>query len=1382
MPHPSIATNTDPSSSSDPSTRRGTTPTQEIMKKDPSIVKSASAAHASISQNHYNEPGGLVKVASLDSYDDNAMDYAIETPIHPLAAAPPTHASSNSSHASRPPLPSPHQREDSYPSSSTPSLQPQQHQQLLKLKNEHGCSPTPSLSSPSNEAKDDADPYAHDHPGSSPVISHRSPMEDGSPRFSPSPAPPHEKNHLVVDTSSDAIHSGTSHIRTPRMQMQETMGTPTTPSTAIMTPDTASAPLTGTTNSSATTTSSSRRGSLRATTATLPRTALQEETVALFKKYKSLIPCAKCFNRDTIQRDGMSDGNLRFKCRPPVSMSLICNKSYSESKIRNMIAGVVYGYTLPDSGTPTTASADGSKSNVLAFPPPPVPTTKSSRRPSQKPVDTSSQNSTSAGNRMDQEDPRDQQMLEQDHRQRLQQQHQQRQHDDIHGSNSRRASVQPSGLHRPSAIGGGGGGDDSPMMDYDDATMLPPLGRVNRLQVPGTPPLDGDDQSLQRSHSDYALSGRGPSSLAQSSARQPQKLHHSRSHPNIGQQRHQQYLEHQEQMVEHRGSIGGYKTSPHGHQPYLQHPAQRSQVIRRESAPYVGSTERRFSHPATLKASNAGNSKYLPVGHTEEALSPALSSSSRSSPGREPVLQPSSGAMGDQDQNLPPTPSLGSLPQGYYNDKVLSPYQRRMSQPHPSNQRGGSAYSQLPGFSNTKQQQQQQQHQAVGHHYDRRGSELDEYHYSHREKYEKLNANTLKQYKSRMSQQEVSSSAFMPSSSSSSAHPSPQFENATSAHSLPVFSASMPSMNGNGRGGYGSSNGYHSPLPQGSARYQPGSLSSSSGQLYQSPSRRDYDPADPYAPESDPSMDDGENRQFARMRGSIKQPTGARTFGSGSHNHMYNMGSSVKDLDAALPKNTIKLTCFPSSVKSGLSPFAGSNAEASAASGTATATATTTTLETTDAMALRLDQHSKLVIEISQPRLLQSFRSLSTLRSSEEIAAASDPSALERTVRHTASQPNLLQRSSSSVLGLRRSASPDSMSFGSSKKRRADSVSANGRDMDDVALSSSSTPSSMAKMGTSSSSMSNAAASAAAAVVAAAAASAAASANSNNSGGGGSGSGGGSSTGVQLVGLDYIKQESSSSGGFGLGLSHTNGSSAVQSPTIEALAVASASSYVALEDQKELGIDYSLFTRVETAGWRILIPPNVTASFKSEDFGLLLRPKDDVNNNNNGSSSDLVEGEGEINQSEGAAIVIHQENKQNGAGGSVVGERQAFNGKIDKGKEAQGEQQPQEQQQQQMEIEQGKLDEAEENPGIAHLDASRHHSKDIEANTVAMQVEKEVDDKAAVFERLSVRDESASLHEKQKEQTPAAALGVASAVSVGERMEVEEEMDELEDD
>lgn len=191
----------------------------------------------------------------------------------------------------------------------------------------------------------------------------------------------------------------------------------------------------------------------------------------------------------------------------------------------------------------------------------------------------------------------------------------------------------------------------------------------------------------------------------------------------------------------------------------------------------------------------------------------------------------------------------------------------------------------------------------------------------------------------------------------------------------------------------------------------------------------------------------------------------------------------------------------------------------------------------------------------------------------------------------SSSQPNLLMRSSS-VLGRRRSTSPidDSHDYSSSKKRRAESLVGKEGDEEQQETSEPS-----------------AAEAAAAAVVAAAAAAV------------GSGSTFAAPEkktsplgGLQIIGVDYTDK---SSGTKGLGLvdsttpTYILSGTDTTSPSIEALGVARASSYAAVEDQKELGIDYSLFTRVETAGWRILIPPNVTASFQSDDFGLVLKPK-----------------------------------------------------------------------------------------------------------------------------------------------------------------------------
>lgn len=292
--------------------------------------------------------------------------------------------------------------------------------------------------------------------------------------------------------------------------------------------------------------------------------------------------------------------------------------------------------------------------------------------------------------------------------------------------------------------------------------------------------------------------------------------------------------------------------------------------------------------------------------------------------------------------------------------------------------------------------------------------------------------------------------------------------------------------------------------------------------------------------------------------------------------------TSAKDLNSALPRNAIKLTCFPSAVTASKDSPLDSQATGSAAAG--------------DDLDMKMSQSSKVVIEITQPR--STFDRSSSSSSSSGFDDVPRPLLLSastghprRTLRHAVSQPNLLVRNSSSVLERRRrSVSPSDSGrgvdgnsgedgFGSSKKRRADSLS---RDEDVLVTS---TPSS-----------SSVAEAAAAAVVAAAAN--AARQNSSSTGG------------VQIIGQDCSKKEV-----VGLGVvmdddtaanTSTNG---CNSPMINALDVAKASSYVSLEDQKELGIDYSLFTRVETAAWRILIPPNVTASFRSEDFGLTLKPK-----------------------------------------------------------------------------------------------------------------------------------------------------------------------------
>ncbi|KAF8930201.1 hypothetical protein BGZ47_000697 [Haplosporangium gracile] len=305
------------------------------------------------------------------------MDYANDDSVHPLAPAP--HSSDSSSRRNSSAHPSSSSSQNNYYTSS-PAIQPQQHQQLLKLKTEHGFSSAP-VPAPENAGMVHSNISSEDMDERSTGSSRRASSSEvnmGGPNESMMSRDDREdqendddddddndlderSHRLVVDTSSPSMrHEGMSAL----------VGTPETASLNADTP----------TITTGTTAPSSRRGSLRTMTATLPRSALQEETIALFKQYRNLIPCAKCFCRNTIQRDGMSDGNLRFKCRPPVSMSLICNKSYSESKIRNMIAGVVYGHSLPDTNASGSATSPGE--NVLALAPPPV--TKPSRRASTK--------------------------------------------------------------------------------------------------------------------------------------------------------------------------------------------------------------------------------------------------------------------------------------------------------------------------------------------------------------------------------------------------------------------------------------------------------------------------------------------------------------------------------------------------------------------------------------------------------------------------------------------------------------------------------------------------------------------------------------------------------------------------------------------------------------------------------------------------------------------------------------------------------------------------------------------------------------------------------------------------------------------------------------
>ncbi|KAF9936564.1 hypothetical protein BGZ65_002280 [Modicella reniformis] len=271
-----------------------------------------------------------------------------------------------------------------------------------------------------------------------------------------------------------------------------------------------------------------------------------------------------------------------------------------------------------------------------------------------------------------------------------------------------------------------------------------------------------------------------------------------------------------------------------------------------------------------------------------------------------------------------------------------------------------------------------------------------------------------------------------------------------------------------------------------------------------------------------------------------------------------------------MPRNSIKLTCFPNS------------------SSSKTSTPTTTTLDSTEAMAMQLNQSSKLVIEIQQPRSLQSYSSANNLRelsraSSDNNDVAGSGSATgqgrdytKSMMHRSISHPNLqLSRASSSVLGFRKSPPPERQSNGredfegpSAKKRKADPDAVSIIGGSDGSSSPSNHHGSVTAQEVSSSNVS-------------------------------------ASSAVQVFGMDYLAKTDEAAAN-GLSTAHKGLTS---SPSLEALRVAKGSSYALLEDQKEMGIDYSMFTRVETAGWRILIPPNVVASFRSDDFGLMLKPK-----------------------------------------------------------------------------------------------------------------------------------------------------------------------------
>ncbi|KAG0263812.1 hypothetical protein BG011_008012 [Mortierella polycephala] len=1025
-----------------------------------------------------NVSGGMVREAPLNDYNDHHMDYVIESPIHPLAADP----SSSPSNC---------------PGSSSPTATypPQQHQQIVKLKSEHGLQQPRRMSRADVVMAENSTEAPMDSTSSSPTpLKPQSEVRDDDALSSPL----HQLSQDIAHPSSDP-----NQLPDSSKDASVTSAMPvSTPITASPTPD------------SAPTGVSSRRSSMRPMPATLPRSALQEETVALFKH---------------------------------------------ESKIRHMIAGVVYGHTLPN-------SISASSENVLAMAPPPT-TTKSTRRPSQKNEDTKLTSAALQQLQEEQERGQQRQMQDQEHTDIADPAQQSFEEMNINGGHphplddnrlavgrwqgdgGRRPSLPPQQHRRPSYAS-----QDSPMMDYEDSTMLPP---PNQLQMPGTSPLENE---IPRRYTPS-----GPHSSSTLTHRLASKLHHSQSHPNIGQQRQQQYHEQQEQLHEHRAGASGYSSQNQQHQ--YQQQLQR-QIFRRESSHHQGNqyprleaVDRRYSHPAVLQPSSSSSGKYL-LAHqslSNDATSPALSSSPRYEPSpQHPLATPGN------------TPHMGSLPGpgGRYEETNISKsyYQRRMSQP--------IAYScQLPPPPS-------------GTYFDRRASDVEETHsnYQLREKHERLNASTLKHSKGNriLSQQQ-------------------QYSPRVTSFMEATTTAMERDTKVEHRGGQGFSGTRHA--------YQT---------FYQQPSRDDLGLVDSHVDDSlqgERMSEDADYRSYSKMRSSFKRPNlGHPLSSSGSHPNLNsNTLNSAKDLTSAMPRNTIKLTCFPN-VTSSSSPSSNSSEE------TAVLSTTTMGLDTKNALAMQLCKSSKVVIEITQPQGSQAFESSALTHDSRRRRSSLFPGfedvpqplshhqqqPHQRSLRHTVSQPNLeLERSTISVLGRRRSASPDGMTgydgYGTSKKRRAESLS-NARDDNEAQAN----PSASAA----------AAEAAAAAVVAAAANAARRQMNAKDPIAAASPSSTSLAGGLQIIGMDYVSSSKTNpSKGIGLGVhvpteeegGATTG--AIGSPAIEALSVAMAPSYVKLEDQKEMGIDYSLFTRVETAGWRILIPPTVTASFLSDDFGLTLKPK-----------------------------------------------------------------------------------------------------------------------------------------------------------------------------
>ncbi|KAF8924539.1 hypothetical protein BGZ47_003947, partial [Haplosporangium gracile] len=152
------------------------------------------------------------------------------------------------------------------------------------------------------------------------------------------------------------------------------------------------------------------------------------------------------------------------------------------------------------------------------------------------------------------------------------------------------------------------------------------------------------------------------------------------------------------------------------------------------------------------------------------------------------------------------------------------------------------------------------------------------------------------------------------------------------------------------------------------------------------------------------------------------------------HHYNHHHHQQHQDLNAALPPPPnsmgIKMTCFPNALSKTSIP----------------SSPTTKTMDSSEHAALPVSQCSKIVIEIHQPRNAQAYTSAvsltptGTTTQQQEQAGSKKESGLPVELRKTSAAAARLARSSSSIIGHRRSASRDLVSYGACKKRRADSA------------------------------------------------------------------------------------------------------------------------------------------------------------------------------------------------------------------------------------------------------------------------------------------------------------------------------------------------------